>query len=35
MSKTILIVDDEQDIVDLLSFNLKREGYQTLLALTE
>ena len=28
--KTILIVEDEQNIVDLLSFNLSREGYDTL-----
>ncbi len=26
----ILVVDDEQDIRDLLTFNLKREGYATL-----
>jgi two-component system alkaline phosphatase synthesis response regulator PhoP len=32
MAKTILIVDDEQDILDLLTFNLKREGYETLSA---
>ncbi|UIR56571.1 response regulator transcription factor [Sphingobacterium sp. SRCM116780] len=24
----ILVVDDEQDILDLIAFNLKREGYQ-------
>jgi len=24
---TILVVDDEQDIIDLLSYNLKKEGY--------
>ena len=28
--KTILIVEDEQNIVDILSFNLSREGYDTL-----
>jgi two-component system, OmpR family, alkaline phosphatase synthesis response regulator PhoP len=32
MAKTILIVDDEQDILDLLTFNFKREGYNTLAA---
>lgn len=33
MSKTILIVEDEQSIVDILSFNLTKEGYDTLEAL--
>lgn len=33
MSKTILIVDDEKSIVDILSFNLKKEGYQIVTAL--
>ena len=32
MAKKILIVDDEQDILDLLTFNLKREGYKILTA---
>jgi two-component system, OmpR family, alkaline phosphatase synthesis response regulator PhoP len=32
MSKTILIVDDEQDIINLLKFNLLSEGYRTLTA---
>lgn len=30
MGSTILIVEDEQNIVDILSFNLSREGYDTL-----
>ena len=29
MAKTILIVEDEKNIVDILSFNLGREGYDT------
>jgi two-component system alkaline phosphatase synthesis response regulator PhoP len=32
MAKRILIVDDEQDILDLLKYNLEAEGYETLLA---
>ncbi|MDQ7065893.1 MAG: response regulator transcription factor [candidate division KSB1 bacterium] len=32
MAKTILLVDDEQDILDLLEFNLKTEGYRILTA---
>jgi two-component system alkaline phosphatase synthesis response regulator PhoP len=32
MAKKILIVDDEQDILDLLEFNLRAEGYVTLTA---
>ena len=28
MSKTVLIVDDEKNIVDILSFNLKKEGFE-------
>ncbi|MDI6803795.1 MAG: response regulator transcription factor [Bacteroidota bacterium] len=28
MRKTILIVDDEKDIVDLLKYNLQKEGYK-------
>ncbi|MBN1541508.1 response regulator transcription factor [candidate division KSB1 bacterium] len=33
MSKKILLVDDEQDIIDLLKFNLENEGYETDFAL--
>ena len=29
MSKKVLIVDDEKSIVDILSFNLAKEGYET------
>lgn len=32
MPKQILIVDDEQDILDLIKYNLETEGYHTLLA---
>lgn len=32
MDKTVLIVDDEKSIVDILNFNLKKEGYHTLFA---
>jgi two-component system alkaline phosphatase synthesis response regulator PhoP len=32
MSKTILVVDDEQDILDLLKYNLEKEGYRVLTA---
>ena len=32
MSKKILIVDDEKNIVDILNHNLKREGYETIQA---
>ena len=30
LGKTILIVEDEQNIVDILCFNLVKEGYDTL-----
>lgn len=33
MAKRILIVEDEENIVDILAFNLKREGYETLEAM--
>ncbi|MCG3120406.1 MAG: Transcriptional regulatory protein WalR [bacterium] len=32
MTKRILLVDDEQDILDLLKYNLEAEGYETLTA---
>ncbi len=32
MSKSILIVDDEEDIRTLLDYNLKKEGYETFTA---
>ncbi len=30
MERTVLIIEDEQPIVDILKFNLEKEGYQTL-----
>ncbi|MEX1132358.1 MAG: response regulator transcription factor [Flavobacteriales bacterium] len=33
LAQKVLLVDDEQDIVDLLRYNLEREGYQVLTAL--
>jgi two-component system alkaline phosphatase synthesis response regulator PhoP len=32
MKKTILVVDDEKDIVDLLSYNLTKEGFSIITA---
>lgn len=32
MAKTVLIVEDEQDLLNTLDYNLQREGYQTRLA---
>jgi DNA-binding response OmpR family regulator len=32
MGETILIVDDEQDVVDLLAYNLQKAGYKTITA---
>jgi two-component system, OmpR family, alkaline phosphatase synthesis response regulator PhoP len=32
MKKTILVVDDEKDIVDLLSYNLTKEGFKVITA---
>ena len=32
MGKNVLIVDDEKAIVDILDFNLRKEGYETLCA---
>jgi two-component system, OmpR family, phosphate regulon response regulator PhoB len=31
--KTILIIEDERDLLDLIAFNLEREGYRVLTAL--
>jgi two-component system alkaline phosphatase synthesis response regulator PhoP len=33
MTPRILMVDDEKDIVDLIAYNLEKEGYETLKAL--
>ena len=33
MKKRILVVDDEQDIVDLIKYNLEKEGYDVFCAL--
>ena len=33
MPETVLVVDDEEDLADLLVFNLERNGFQTLKAL--
>lgn len=33
-AKTVLAIDDEKDILKLLSYNLSKEGYQTLVAKT-
>ena len=27
MGQTVLVVDDEQNIVNIIAFNLKKEGY--------
>ena len=32
--ETILIVDDEEDIIELITYNLKNEGYSTLTAIS-
>ena len=32
MQKTILLVDDEKDIIDMLKYNLEKEGYKVLAA---
>jgi two-component system alkaline phosphatase synthesis response regulator PhoP len=32
MKKKVLVVDDERDIVDLLTYNLKKEGYDVISA---
>jgi two-component system phosphate regulon response regulator PhoB len=33
-TKTVLVVDDERDLVDLVSYNLTRNGYRALSAMT-
>ena len=33
MAKRILVVEDEKNIVDILAFNLKRDGYEVLTAM--
>jgi two-component system alkaline phosphatase synthesis response regulator PhoP len=33
LAKTILVVDDEKDIVEMLKYNLQKEGYSVLAAL--
>jgi DNA-binding response OmpR family regulator len=32
MQKSVLVVDDEKDIIEILSYNLEREGYRVLSA---
>ena len=32
MDRKILIVDDEKNIVEIIAFNLKKEGYQVIKA---
>lgn len=32
MSQTVLVVDDEENIVNIIAFNLKKEGYEVLTA---
>ena len=32
MQKSVLVVDDEKDIIEMLSYNLEREGYRVLAA---
>ena len=34
LKETILIVDDEEDIIELIKYNLKNEGYNILTAIT-
>lgn len=33
MQRLVLVIDDEQPIVDILRFNLEREGYKVIDAL--
>ena len=35
MAQTVLIVDDEKNIVNIIAFNLKKEGYDVLRPVTE
>lgn len=30
MKQTILIIEDEEDLLELLEYHLKKEGYETL-----
>ena len=32
MDRKLLIVDDEKNIVEIIAFNLKKEGYQVIKA---
>ena len=32
MAKKVLVVDDEKNIVDIIKYNLKKEGYEVMTA---
>ena len=32
MQQTVLVVDDEKNIVNIIAFNLKKEGYNVITA---